>query len=89
MAEIDSAEFSEWLAFYSIDPFGEERADLRAGINSAVIANIHRGAGVKAFSATDFMPQFDRKETTQTPEQMMAVMMAVDAAQKAQKARRR
>jgi hypothetical protein len=85
MAEIDSAEFSEWLAFYQVDPFGEERADLRAGINSAVIANIHRGGGIKAFTAADFMPQFDRQEVTQTPEQMMAVMLAVDAAQQARR----
>lgn len=86
MAEIDSAEFAEWIAYYQVEPFGEERADLRAGIGAAVVANVNRGAGAKAFSAVDFMPQFGGKRSDeQTPEQMMAVMLAVDAAQKARR----
>jgi hypothetical protein len=39
LARISSAEFTEWMAFDAIDPFGEQRADLRTGIIAAVTAN--------------------------------------------------
>lgn len=41
-SEIDSAEFSEWLAYYSLEPFGEMMADMRHGIAVAVLANVNR-----------------------------------------------
>lgn len=49
--------FREWLAYYELEPFGEVRADLRAGIVASVIANANRVKG-KAFSPQDFMPDF-------------------------------
>lgn len=51
-----SSEFSEWMAFAALEPFGENRADLRAGIVASTLANIHRKKGAKAFAPTDFMP---------------------------------
>jgi len=39
LARISSAELTEWMAFDAIDPFGEQRADLRTGILAAVTAN--------------------------------------------------
>jgi hypothetical protein len=39
LARISSAELTEWMAFDAIEPFGEARADLRAGIVAAVTAN--------------------------------------------------
>jgi hypothetical protein len=33
-------ELAEWAAYYQCEPFGEERADLRAGIVASVIANV-------------------------------------------------
>ena len=44
------------MAFYRLEPFGEERADVRAGIVASVIANVNRRKGAKAFTARDFMP---------------------------------
>ena len=58
--EIDSREFAEWLAFDRVEPQGEFRADLRAGIIAAVIANVNRGRGTPAFKPADFMPDFDQ-----------------------------
>ena len=47
------------MAYAAIEPFGEERADLRAGIISATIANCHsRKKGAPAFKVDQFMPKF-------------------------------
>jgi len=56
--DIDSAEFSEWIAFDKIEPFGEQRADLRAGIVSATMANMWSKG--KRLVPADFMPTFDQ-----------------------------
>lgn len=53
--------WSEWQTFAALEPFGEERADLRAGIVAATIANyLARGKGKPAFKPRDFMPQFGK-----------------------------
>lgn len=79
LAHISARELAEWEAYYAIEPFGEERADLRAGIIAATVANAHRDAKKHkhGFKAEDFMPKFDRPQK-QTPEQLrdFARMMA-------------
>ncbi|MHB9836848.1 phage tail assembly protein T [Paraburkholderia terrae] len=56
LANLDSAELSEWMAFNQIEPFGEARADLRAGIIASTVAG---GAPI------DYMPfQKRRQEET-------------------------
>lgn len=46
-------QFLEWVEYYSIEPFGEERADIRAGSIAAATYNVHRRTGMKAFSPAD------------------------------------
>jgi hypothetical protein len=48
-------ELTEWMAYDSLEPFGEQRADLRSGIVASTIANCHRSRG-PAFKPQDFMP---------------------------------
>lgn len=57
--EIDAAEFVEWCAYYALEPWGQERADLRAGIIASVVANVAPGRAKKAFTPQDFMPRYD------------------------------
>lgn len=52
---------ADWLAYAEIEPFGDFRADVRAGIVASTIANVHRGKGQRAFGAADFMP-FHKKQ---------------------------
>lgn len=47
------------MAYFTIDPFGEERADLRAGIVASTVANANRAKRGKSFRPKDFMPNFD------------------------------
>lgn len=55
---IDSEDFAYYLAYERIEPDGEERADLRAGIISSTVAN---AAGADT-SPIDFMPDFEAKK---------------------------
>lgn len=55
LSSTDARELAEWQAFEAIEPFGEERDDLRAGQVCAVVANVNRGSGSKVYSAKDFL----------------------------------
>lgn len=77
-AEMDSAEFSNWLAWTRIrGVFGEERADLRNGILCAHLLNIavaKTGKDGKAKPA-DYMPFLEREEPKpQTVEQIKSTV---------------
>lgn len=80
LAHISARELAEWEAYYRLEPFGEERADLRAGIIAATEANAHRDAKKhrKAYEPGDFMPRFDLQQKKQSPQQTreFARMMA-------------
>jgi hypothetical protein len=67
LAEMSSREFAEWQAFASIDgPIGEERADIRMGIQAAATVNVYaeKGQGAKPI---DFIPQWDPAEKRNDP----------------------
>ncbi|QKL72130.1 DUF4035 domain-containing protein [Ralstonia solanacearum] len=68
-----SAEFGEWIAFYSLEPFGDRVEDLRTGIVSSVIANVNRGPNVPAFAPIDFVPWAQEKEKPSGPPPAEAV----------------
>jgi len=48
------------MAFYRIEQFGEDRADLRAGIIASTIYNMSRGQANKALGPMDFMPHIKK-----------------------------
>lgn len=54
-ATLSGQELTEWMAFDAVEPFGEQRDDLRAGIVASTMANCHRSRG-PAFKPQDFMP---------------------------------
>lgn len=55
LARTDSRELSEWMAYYRLEPFGEFRADVRAGMVASTFANVHRKRGAQPFSPLDFL----------------------------------
>lgn len=67
---MSSHELTEWMAYASIEPFGEDRADLRAGMISSVIANTNRDPKKRAepYEPIDFMPFAEKPEPT--PDQL-------------------
>lgn len=68
--EMPSSEFTEWCAFYQLEPWGTDREDWRAGMQASVVANVNRSSKTPEFKPQDFMPQ---KEKKQTLKQMRAV----------------
>jgi hypothetical protein len=73
---MDSAEMAEWMAFYRIEPFGEQREDVRAGIVASTIANFMQGGKKpKIFTPSDFMlfKQEKPQEESGVVEQVKAV----------------
>jgi hypothetical protein len=57
LTRISSVELSEWRVYAGLYGLRRERADLRAGIVAATLANIHRKKGGKRFAPSDFMPK--------------------------------
>lgn len=64
--EISSREFTEWLAYYQLEPFGEIVADLRHGVAAALLANVNRDNDKKPepYKALDFIPWADQPPLT-------------------------
>lgn len=71
----------EWQEFFAEQPFGDERADLRAGIIAAVIANVNRDPDRKKlpFTPLDFMP-YAKQEQRQTAEQQKEIVSLIKQA---------
>ena len=64
-AVLSYREFLDWCVYYEVEPWGEPRADLRAGIVASTIANYagkQRADGVEPASPYDFMPYLDRQQ---------------------------
>lgn len=53
---ISSQEFTEWQAYYSLEPFGQEPDDLRAATLAALTANANRDGKKqpRPFTVNDF-----------------------------------
>jgi hypothetical protein len=81
LGSLDAVDIAEWMAFDRIEPFGEERADLRMAIVACTIANANRGKGQKAFKVDDFMPKFEPRKK-QTVTQMGRMLGLIAAANK-------
>ncbi len=66
---MSSAEFAEWLAYYRLEPFGEERADARSALLAALIANLYRNPKRRRepYQISDFMPHFEAHEADEKP----------------------
>ena len=56
---ISSRELSEWIAFYSLEPFGFEADYLGHAQTCSTVVNVNRKKGSKASTAKDFFPKLD------------------------------
>lgn len=49
-----------WYEYYSVEPFGEERADLRLGIMASLFVNANSDTSKSGVARPeDFIPKFD------------------------------
>lgn len=67
LQSITSQELTEWMAYDLIDPIGEARADVRAGMVAATIANTNRDpkSRPEPFVPADFIPRWDERLVAQ------------------------
>ena len=60
---LTARQYVEWLEYYKCDPWGEQRADLRAGIVACTMSNRWRGKNEEASEPLDFMPYAQQEQT--------------------------
>ena len=70
--EIDAVEFAEWMAYHSLEPWGEDRAGIISSTMANAAPHVRRR---QPFVPQDFMPWFDRPapKTKQTAEDIKQV----------------
>ena len=78
LSRVSSRELTEWQAYYGLEPFGEDRNDLRAGIVASTVANVFRKSGTQPYKAQDFMPQFGKPR--QDWREQLEVVKTINAA---------
>ena len=69
-AVLSYAEFQEWCLYYQVEPWGEDRSDLRAGIVASTIANYagrQRADDAEPARPVDYMPYLERPPADPVP----------------------
>lgn len=58
---ISAEELTEWMALYRLEPWGEERGDMRAALIASIIANVNRDPKKRPqpYELKDFMLKFE------------------------------
>lgn len=59
MRWVSAPEFTEWMAYAELEPFGPDAEAWRAGVIASTIANVYRDRKKrsKAYTPQDFMPE--------------------------------
>ena len=77
--QMDVRLLQAWMAYAAIEPFGEERADLRNAMMMALTANVHRDHKKSSpAKAQDFMPDFEKaalqEQNRRTPAEVWSAL---------------
>lgn len=75
---MSARQFGEWLAFDELDPIGDERGDLHAGIVAAAVLAPWRAEGADPPRPIDLMPRFGARPPqprTQSDDEMLQVFL--------------
>lgn len=81
---MSSAEFGEWKAYYSIEPFGDRIDDIRMGTVASVIANSNRGKDTPAYRPLQFIPWAEEPQaeaSAPTPEAVAVTVFGINLAE--------
>lgn len=76
LRRMDSAELTEWMAFYQVEPFGWDAHAVGHAITAATVANANRGKGKKPARVEDFIPKWKKPQTVEEQIQFAAMMTA-------------
>ena len=74
--KIDSAEYSEWMAYHNIEPFTLSKADHILSVIASILANVHRKKGSRTYKSSDFMPSIKAKRLD-TPKEIETKLRSI------------
>lgn len=70
---MSSTEFSEWMIYAELEPFGSLRDDQRSGVIAATLANVNAGKSSKTYTYEDFLYTKLTKRVQTVDEQLRIV----------------
>lgn len=76
--QMSSREFSEWIAFSRVEPFGPAREDLRSGIHIAMTYNANRRKGQRALQPHDIFGNLKPEPRVLTRKEVLAKRLALE-----------
>jgi len=74
LSRMDAAELAEWLAYMSVEPIGDDRIDLAAGILATIMSRLWSQSSLRP---TDLIPDYWRGRSAQSLEEMQALFRAI------------
>lgn len=86
--ELSARELKEWMAFYSIEPWGEYRADVRSAMVSMLLYGANKGRNAPKLTIKDFMPFAEKEEVSQA-DQVKRTREKIEIMSKLSKGRKR
>ena len=81
---MSSAEFGEWKAYYSIEPFGDRIDDIRMGTVASVVANVNRSKDTPPYKPLDFVPWVQEPQaevSAPSPEAVAVTVFGINLAE--------
>jgi len=75
--KIDSAEFTEWMAFHKRKPFSFDSVENILSIIAAMVANTLSKKGTRVMKPTDFIPSIKRRPKREDPKVMQAKLKSM------------
>ncbi len=66
------------MAYFRLEPWDEQRADLRAAIIASTIANVHRPKDRRPFRPKDFMPYLEPEDPRALSERIKQAFKQLD-----------
>lgn len=76
-AQIDSAEYTEWMAYHNINPFTYKSTDNILANIAAMLANTLKKPNVQPFTKADFLPALKPEHKIETAKDMEMKLKAV------------
>jgi len=68
-----SREFAEWMAYASVEPFGPQQEEYRAGVLAACMVNPHRKRS-KPIEPHEFFPSLAPPEVKRQPSERIEML---------------
>lgn len=60
MDDLTAAQFEEWQAYESLEPWGQDRTQWLLARLTMIVANLMRGSGTQPFTIYDFLPWLEQ-----------------------------